>query len=225
MSFSFFLQKKFFFIFFALFFLVLATTLLYLLSQKNKYPVGTTPDPLPTPTPIEIPTYPTTITSQLPATKVYVLQKTTIGLTTASEVEKIVGLQKKEILPNGENQYFFPSELPARPNLVRADKNGVVFFERELVPSDPSSPGYVKTSQYANNYGQPEKTIRGSFYYGWAITAYVYANKGFALVGNPNTDEVFEIHIFSPTSVDEYVKNYGEDLNPGAQPPQEGLPQ
>ncbi len=145
------------------------------------------------------------------------LQKTVPGKTTVQDVERTVPrILKKDVLPGGGVQYSFQSELISRPNQIQT-KNGVAVFEKELIPENPSARGYVLISTYINSLGKPEKIIKGSNFYGWSINTYVYPNKGFAFIGNPNTDEVLEIHIFKPLSVEDYVKMYGEDINQNLQ--------
>lgn len=148
------------------------------------------------------------------------LQKAEPGITTDNQINVLSNLIKKATLPDGSNSYTFPSEITVRPDEV-VTKNGVAVFEKELIPEEHDATGYALISQYTTKYGQPEKMIQGSKFYGWFIITYIYAQKGFAFLGNPNTDEVYEIHIFQPMSTEKYMQQYGQDLNPGATPPEE----
>lgn len=162
--------------------------------------------PTPTPVPLVYPSPQKIIISPL--------QKTIIGKTTNREAENFPGLIGKETLPTGETQYSFFSSLLARPNQV-VTRNNLAVFERILIVGDPTQTRYAKISQMTKSFGNPEKIIQGSAYYGPFTSTYIYGNKGFAFIANPNTDEVYELHIFSPMSPDEYQGLYGEDIKEG----------
>lgn len=192
-----------------------------LLSGKS----GKTETPQLYPTPTQYP-LPSTTQRDTPGvtTKISPLQRTIIGKTSDSEIEKHPDLQKKNVLPDGHTEYSFPSKVISRPNII-ITSGGVAVFERiwTLSNNDPTSPIFIK--DYKRLYGEPDKIIRGSYEYGWFAETHIYSTRGFAFIGNPYTDEVYELQVFEPMSVDDYGKSYGVDLNPGAQPPQEGLPQ
>jgi hypothetical protein len=145
------------------------------------------------------------------------LQKTAVGSAFPAGLESRPDFLSKQTLPTGGIEYSFQSEIDARPATIVTDKNGTVIFERILTPEEPDATGYTLISDFKNKYGEPDRDIGGSHFYEWAIHTYIYASKGFALVGNPNTDEVFEIHNFQPMTVDEYITKFGEDLDPGAE--------
>lgn len=146
--------------------------------------------------------------------------KTTIGQPADTQLSNFPNLKKISENPNGSTEYTFDSSVIPGGNSI-ITQGGVIFFEKErTVDSNLIHP---KISSYIKQYGQPDEIIKGSKYYGWMYWTYIYANKGFALVGNPNSDEVFEIQHFSPMSVDQYKNLFGQDLNPNAQPPEEGL--
>ncbi len=147
--------------------------------------------------------------------KISPTQKTIIEKTTKNEVEDLPGIIGKATLSDGATRYTFSSPLISRKNEVIVKDNQVI-FERILVPESSKDPGYVRISQYEKEYGKPQQTIRGSRFYGNLIRTYIYANKGFALIGNPITDEVFEIHTFNPTTVENYIQEFGEDIDKDA---------
>lgn len=176
----------------------------------------------PTRTPTRRPTVrPTPTEAPAPARKISPLQKTIIGRTTNKEVENFPGLIGKETFPSGETQYSFSSLLISRPNQV-VTKGNLAVFERIIVPEKPTETGYAKISQMTKPFGNPEKIIQGSAYYGPFTSIYIYTNKGFAFIANPNTDEVYELHIFSPMNPDEYRRLFGKDIKEGF-PQKKGL--
>jgi hypothetical protein len=210
------LRKRLFFvvIFVFLFFGTLLTGLLTKYDDANPEP---TPSRLkPTITFFPLPTIPKS--QQLNST-----QKTIPGQKIDRVVlEKFPGFISKEVLPGNQAQYNIKSELLARPNQIIVSSESMVLFEREILPSSPKKVGYTTFSQLKKTHGDPERIIKGSKFYDWYIEAYIYTSKGFTAIGNPNTNEVYEMHFFIPSSIDEYIQAYGEDLNPGATPPNEG---
>lgn len=165
------------------------------------------------------PPIPTPITT--PPTQVYELQKTVVGKTTEKEIEENPtikkGILKKEVLSDGQVKYSLKSALITRPNEI-ITQNRVSVFERIVTPDVKN---YARASEYTRKYGRPDQTVTGSHFYFYFMKTYIYSRLGFALIVNPNTDEIFEFQAFKPTSVENYTQQYGEDLNPGAKPPEE----
>lgn len=158
---------------------------------------------------------------------VYPQKKTIIGKTTNQEIEKSNLLRPKALKvgatdttiqqstreenpATGEIIYTIPSELIARPDKI-ITKNGVAIFERVVTMGDSSQEKDAQMSEF-EKYGNPEKTFTGSIHYGDPVQTNVYSSKGLAIIFYPYTGEVLEIQIFQPTSVDNYVKNWGQDI-------------
>lgn len=149
------------------------------------------------------------------------LQLSTIGKTTQDQIERLPSQQNKETLKNSDIQYSFPSLIEQRPNQIIIHNNLAV-FERIAVPGNPQEKGYAKISEFSKEYGEEDQIIDGSQFFGPFTSTYIYSSKGFAILGNPNTDEVYEIQVFLPTTVEDYSKTYGDDLKP-SQPGPENL--
>lgn len=147
-----------------------------------------------------------------PITTLSPLQKTIIGTTTRQEIEQMPQITRTPISENTD-QYNFSSEYVSRPNIIITE-NDLAAFERIVTSEKSSSPGFSRISELMNKFGQPEETITGSTHYGRFVNTYIYANKGFAIIGNPYTDEVYEIQQFTPMSVENYRSKYGQDINP-----------
>lgn len=198
-----------------LFFIVAGMVLLSIMLLIGIISFTAEKKPEPTPSPIHLAPTAVTIDPDI----VNPLQKAAIGSQLTTELESRPDFLGKQTLSTGETEYSFVSEIDVRPAIILTDKNGEVIFERIMIPSEPESTGYSLISEYKTRYGQPEADIAGSHFYEWAIHTYVYASQGFALIGNPNTDEVFEIHSFQPMSVEEYRVKFGQDIDVNAQPP------
>lgn len=169
--------------------------------------------------PTALPT-PTLFTAPPPKKLISPLQKTVIGKTQEKEINKLPSIQKKEVLLDGSTKYSLSSFVSQRPDEI-STKEGIVIFERITIPEDPKAIGYVKISQYIKGLGQPKRIIQGSAFYGPFVSTYIYNDKGFVFIGNSNTDEVYEIQLFSSMSLDNYVRLYGGDIKPG-RPSSEG---
>lgn len=187
--------------------LVIVVTLIAIILLNGLGGKGTTAGPIPTPTAV-----PRGASTQR---KINPAQKTVIEQTTQNEVQTLPSVESKSPLPDGATRYTLKSPLSSRKNEIIVKDNHVV-FERMLVPESSKAPGYVRISEYEKEYGKPQQIIRGSHFYGNLIKTYIYADKGFAFIGNSFTDEVFEIHTFKPTTIENYITQYGEDINKSA---------
>ena len=134
-----------------------------------------------------------------------------IGETSASEISKMAGLIDTKNLIGGGKQFEFTSTDPLRNNMVETENDKAVF--KRVVSVTASDFQTPNTSTYTENYGTPEVEFTGSKRYGPYMKTYVYHTKGFALITNPYTQEVFEIQSFKPTTLEQYKARWGEDLN------------
>jgi hypothetical protein len=120
-------------------------------------------------------------------------------------------LEKKESFPDLSKKYSLTSSTPDRPNVIITigeEQNQV--FQRSVIPqSDPP----ITIPEYLEFFGQPERTIKGSHFYGPDAQIYIYAQtRGFAYIANTQTNRILELHTFAPMSVEDYTKKYGEDI-------------
>lgn len=157
------------------------------------------------------------IASQTPAeqpeseTK-FSLQKVTPGENMSPDLEKNLIVIDKQATSSGKIIYSLDSDNPLRNDQVITDKNQVV-FERIYVPENPSDPNHLLISKSLEKYGKPEQVVTGSKLWGPYMNLYIYNSQGVAFIGNPNTDEVYEIQFFKPLSLEEYIKSYGDDID------------
>lgn len=128
------------------------------------------------------------------------LNTVTIGKTTRKEVEKIDGLVAKD-----DSTYLAHSEGAIRTDGVML-QNDTVRFKRTR------SPAIDRVADYKKAYGEPEREIQGSLYFGENAKTYIFAKKGIAIIANMNTEEVYELQQFQPVSVERYLNLYGEDI-------------
>lgn len=124
--------------------------------------------------------------------------------------ENMPGFQGKQILANSNIVYALTSGNPGRPNITIVSPTGDMLFSRTLSTKDAPFAG---VSLFTETYGQPERLIKGSKFYGPEAAVYVYSSIGIAFISNPTTDETFEQQQFPPMNVDDYIKNYGSDIS------------
>lgn len=170
--------------------------------QQNKnIPPQVTPQVTSQPTPFE--------TEPIPTAPEGFGNDTHVNLNNTSIYEDSENLQKKDENPDGSIKYTLASSDTTRPNIIVVDpQNDVVIFQRTVRDRDNNT----LLPQYRDLYGQPEKTFSGSRFYGNTAQTYVFANDGVAFIANPQSNTIFEIHFFLPTTVDNYVQKYGEDI-------------
>lgn len=146
------------------------------------------------------------------------LQKTVITKTTAQEVESQQKIINKS-LRGDITVYEVPSATPGETDEIRT-KNGVVVFESvDLFNNKSGMP--PKATVYTKEFGIPEKKLKSVTDLGKHISAYIYAEKGFTIFVNPNTNTVYRIHRFTPMTTTEYETQYAEFLEPAPEYPQE----
>lgn len=150
---------------------------------------------------------------QVESLKFFVPQLKTIpGKTTEDDVKKFPDLKETRETDGGGAQYEFYSPEISRNNIVVTHK-GTTVFERVLsIDQDLTHP---KLNVFKNKFGEPDDKVTGSIYWGQFFETHIYTNFGFALIANPLTDEVFEVHTFLPMSVAEYRKIWGVDIKEG----------
>lgn len=127
----------------------------------------------------------------------------------ATQVENLPNRKSKEQKDN-QTLYSFPTIAETRDHLIITENNKVAFERVVTIESDYAHPSLTQMLQ---TLGIPEKEFKGSYYYGEEYITYIYASKGIAVVGNPLTDEVYEIHQFEPTTVEGYESKWGLDLH------------
>lgn len=119
--------------------------------------------------------------------------------------EKDPAFIQKIVSDNNLIAYYFKSSSPSRPHLVIETANHIPLFRR-TVGSLAFPLG--SSSTYKELYGEPDRVIHGSKFYGEAATISIYGSEGTAVIGNPQTNEVYEEHLFLPMSADEYLVKF-----------------
>lgn len=197
------LRKK--IIIFPLFICVLIFGVLFFLNLGQKKQVKNT-IPIPSPTPISITN---SIDSSTFTFSPY--QKTIIGKTTDEEVKKLANILNQQKTSSNEILYTIKSVDPLEPDIIVTKNNLVVFEKTNTITQD--SGGLPKISTYIERFGKPDEEIVGSKTFGAFATNYIFATKGFTLIGNSATDNVYQIQRFQPMSLEEYKITYGQDIN------------
>lgn len=117
---------------------------------------------------------------------------------------------KKSSLRNGNILYEFSSP----DNLVHDEvitKHGTVIYEKVITVDSYAK--HPTISSYKKTYGDPQAIKRGSKTLGSFMTFFIYASKGITLLGNPFTDEVYQIQTYAPMTVNEYIQLWGDDID------------
>lgn len=161
-----------------------------------------------------VPASPEPVIMQSPsAVNISSLQKTIPGKTTAQEIEQKISIRTKQSLENNKTSYTIESPLITRPDQIITQNNEVIFERVVLVKNQQE---VTNISSITAKLGPPEKAFTGSKYYGHQIRTYIYASKGLAFIAATNDAtnemEIYEIQTFIPTSVENYMKEYGEDI-------------
>ncbi|GEM_PF-3097904 len=123
-----------------------------------------------------------------------------------SDPSSLQGIQKVEDLPNGTKKYTATSASPARPNIM-ITKDNITLYQRTI----PSPNADIPVQNFTELFGQPDRMVNGPSFYGDTALEYIYAQRGFSIVVDKQTQQVVEQHFFKPTTVDSYIENFGND--------------
>jgi hypothetical protein len=166
------------------------------------------PDTLPSPTPVNIPT----TERRTP------LQKTSVGKTTAREIEKSGSVISK-IERDGQVVYRMRSASPGKTDEI-ITRNEIVISER-IDTFNKSAGTPPKLQVYRNLFGQPDVVLKEVSPLGKYISANVYATHGVTVFFNRHTGTVYQIHNYLPMTEEEYRRQYAEYIQPAPPYPQE----
>jgi hypothetical protein len=120
-------------------------------------------------------------------------------------------LEKKETLSDGSIKYYLSSNTEGRPDVIiaRGEAQDTI-FQRSVIPQTGTP---ILLSEYLDFFGEPERIIPGSRFYGPEAQTYLYAqSRGTAYIANPQTNRVLELHTFAPMSIEQYIQKFGEDI-------------
>ncbi len=147
------------------------------------------------------------------------LQKTIINKTLEKEVVERETILNKS-LRGTETVYEVPSATEEQTDEIGV-RDGIVIYESINIFNKKVGNYPPKATVYEKEFGRPEKILRSVSPLGSHISAYIYATEGFTLFVNHNTNTVYEIHRYTPMTVEEYEKQYAEYLQPAPAYPQE----
>lgn len=158
---------------------------------------------VPTPTPVSF------SQEQTPPPQLSSLEKFQLGPTTKDAIQKMNGTVATTSAGN-EITYSLPSVNPLIPDEIVTDNTGVIFERTSTFTNDPG--GLPSLSSYLKKYGTPQQVIEGNSTYYPTGSSYLYPTRGVVFIGNPLTDETYEIQRFFPMSLPDYLKKYGSTV-------------
>lgn len=126
------------------------------------------------------------------------------GESTKEDVIKQFG----EPISSTENSLSYKSSSPARDNQITIADNHVDLVRQMITPADK-----ITTKTLTQKYG-----ISSDLLYGPdspnGIYLFIYANKGVAYLGNPNTESVIEVWYYPPTTLEKFRSKYALEYSP-----------
>ncbi len=132
--------------------------------------------------------------------------------------KELLGLpnSRREFLPGGLTKYTFTSIIPERPHTVITGQDGVARFKQVSIVGTLGPGAYVDTPQFTSIYGSPESTApppKSDFWERPTIPlaeTQIFASQGFALVALQSDRKVYEIQVFNPITVDQYLQTWAQ---------------
>lgn len=123
------------------------------------------------------------------------------------EETDLVGLQKKEALPDGTEKYSLKSPDQSHTNTL-ITKDEQVVFQKSVRPKNFGE----TVMNYTESYGDPEKTLDMESSLTPNARIYIYASRGFAFLADKQTNEVLIQYTFQPMTPDEFISKYKNEL-------------
>lgn len=192
------MKKRFIFLFI---FFIIVFYVITLSFKKTPQQKSQPQEPLPTPI----------IVSQqnaiLNAYKISSLEKTVIQQTTDEQIISSFNVQSSVSSRSGIKTYFLSSVNPLSPDEIKT-QNGKTIFEK--TSTFTTSPGGTPSLQVVlSSFGIPEEVLQGNKFFGDFANSYLYPSKGFVIIANPNTSEIYEILHFTPMAHQQFDILYG----------------
>lgn len=128
------------------------------------------------------------------------------GISTKREAVKVLGTPTEEKQTLLGKALLYQSDNPVFPNTLVLDEKGVVESIFVQVPVDEP----IKFSEWLKDYGEPEKEMYNS--YSAFTKTYISPKKGVAVVANKDFDQVYSLHYFKPTNLEDYLSRWGKYL-------------
>lgn len=129
--------------------------------------------------------------------------------TNMSDLTSIPGFKEKKQINKTTTEYSYTSPLLAQDNIVQTENNKIIYTSQVMVNAAYKNPSL---SSYLTKYGTPDEIAVGSKLFGEFAKTYMYPSKGVSFTGNSDTDEVFFVQTFTPTTLTAYKTRYGQDI-------------
>lgn len=110
---------------------------------------------------------------------------------------------------------YYQSEFPAYPDTIVVDNSNTVQFIKEHIPYDENH----LLSQYIEQFGQPDLELIDE-QTGPSATAYVFLSKGIVIVAHANAHTVEQKWYFDPTTRENFLRSWGQNLTDEAPGPE-----
>jgi hypothetical protein len=133
------------------------------------------------------------------------------GETTKSDVVNSLGKASTEVkIPGGTIDDFKSASVNRTHEITFDSKNIVQIAKQVITAQDKKSPIDIQ-----NTYGQPQNVLYGPDFVN-GVNLYVYPEKGAAMLANVRSNTLFEIWYFSPTTLENFIKNFGSGYSSDA---------
>lgn len=182
---------------------ILIALVLFVGASVSLVSTGVLPSPLSSPGPVSSTPQPT----QQPIS----LEQISIDQITIANITSSPNLKQTENLEDGSTRYRLYSPLSARDDIAIFKDNQLLFYRQVKLDSDQTLP---TITGYKLKYGEPQHQLLGSSFYGSGATLLLYTAQGRAVIGNTNTNEIYEEQTFKSTDLNGYLSQFGNDYLP-----------
>ena len=140
----------------------------------------------------------------------------TPGYSTTQNMVEILGQPISQEQTDFGVRYSYESEFPTIPTKVETNLKQKVVFIKQRVAYDPE----LTLNKLQQNYGNFDFEINVPESHG-AIKAFVFLQKGVAVIAHIADQSIEQVWYFEPTSKEKFLQNWGQNLSDQESTPEE----
>lgn len=131
------------------------------------------------------------------------------GKSTKDQVNGVLGNPLSETSSGNQTTNTYSSLSETRPNSAVFDNNSnTALFLRQIVSAKDTK----TTKDIVDVYGETNTKLYGLDWIN-GIYLFVYLDKGIAYLANPDSNTLFEVWYFPPTTLDNFLKTWATDYS------------
>lgn len=142
-----------------------------------------------------------------PKTKSYFWFGLVPGVSTQEEINRKFGNPLSSETTDSQTNLKYSSSNQYRPHTLVVENGKLELVKEQVIGNERGS-----LQNYVDKYGKPEYEGYGPFAEA-SFKTYVFPESGLAIVASPNDGTIMEIWYFTPTTLENFRNNFGDEIN------------